>query len=113
MRQWHPVKLWIDDIRDPPSGDWLIARSSRDAIAMIEMHHVTEISFDHDLGGTDTAVRVADLIEKRAYWRLGSRIKWHVHSANPVGRARLEQALRKADQYWSILEAEVVKGNLL
>jgi len=59
-----------------------------------------EISFDHDLGDKDDAYSVATFIEAYAYKGYLSRIQWHVHTANPVGRLRLQAALMSADRYW-------------
>lgn len=84
-------KLFIDDERFPASnsGDWVVVRSSQEAIA-----HVTEngapsfISFDHDLGADDTSMRFL-------HWLLDSLLDealaipadfdYYVHSQNPVG----------------------------
>ncbi len=60
-----------------------------------------EISLDHDLGGDDTAMPVARMIEEGAYRGELPRIIWHIHSANPVGRMNLRAALESADRYWN------------
>lgn len=44
------MKLWIDDIRTPPDG-WEWAKTSKEAIDVIDNNEVSHISFDHDLGG--------------------------------------------------------------
>lgn len=59
------------------------------------------ISLDHDLGGDDTAMPVARMIEEGAYRKELPRIKWQIHSANPVGRMNLQAALGSADRYWN------------
>jgi hypothetical protein len=94
--------LWIDDIRPAPSG-WLWAKSSDEAIAILSSseHNIKTISFDHDLGGDDTAIAVATFLEERAYDGRGSRIAWRIHSANPVGRANLERALNSCERFWN------------
>lgn len=95
------MKLWIDDIRVAPEG-WVWATTSADAIKMILSHSIEEISFDHDLGGEDTAYRVATLIEERAYQGKIPRMIWHVHSANPVGERNIRMAMQNADKYWNM-----------
>jgi hypothetical protein len=47
-------KLFIDDERFPVTDDWVIVRSSKEAIDHVLAHGMpSEISFDHDLGGND------------------------------------------------------------
>lgn len=102
----NPLKLWIDDVRNPPEDDWIIARTSAAAIAVIEYYlerggscSQMVISFDHDLGGDDTAMKVVMYIE--GVWMLGNlpSFTWHVHSGNPVGAANIRRALGRLDAF--------------
>jgi hypothetical protein len=95
------AKLWIDDLREPPSEDWCWAKTSATAISCLLIGPVAEISFDHDLGGDDTTMPVARLIEQRAYDGAKPPV-WNIHSANPVGRRNLEAALRSAERLWGL-----------
>ena len=46
-------KLFIDDLRDPVTSDWKVARSSVEAKdIVVEFGIPNEIAFDHDLGAT-------------------------------------------------------------
>ena len=46
---------------------------------------------------------VAKYIEKMAYFDHYSKpISWQIHSANPVGRDNIIQAMTKAWKYWSL-----------
>jgi hypothetical protein len=97
-------KLFIDDERFPPDdGDesWMIARSSEEAINLVKLFGLPKfISFDHDLGGDDTAmVFIKALIE----WILdleagGSEedfsFEYYVHSQNPVGARNIEGIMK-------------------
>jgi hypothetical protein len=98
------MKLWIDDERPAPEG-WLWVKTSFDAIEALLHNDIEEISFDHDLGGHDTTMRVVEFIEERAYFKKMTRIKWNVHSANPAGRKNLEAALNSADRIWTRRES--------
>jgi len=51
-------KLFIDDVRYPVDNSWIIVRSSDDAKEYIRYINKIpdQISFDHDLGGQDTAM---------------------------------------------------------
>lgn len=50
------MKLWVDDIRTPPSDDWLWARSVNQAITAIKCYErsftsdTIYINLDHDAG---------------------------------------------------------------
>ncbi|RKR45958.1 cyclic-phosphate processing receiver domain-containing protein [Paraburkholderia sp. BL17N1] len=91
-------RLFIDDLRDSVDPTWTIARSSAEAIALLLQDGCPEeISFDHDLGGEDTAMAVAkrlidlDLDAKGAF--IPPTFRFWVHSANPVGAANLQALL--------------------
>ncbi|RFU44745.1 cyclic-phosphate processing receiver domain-containing protein [Paraburkholderia sp. DHOC27] len=96
-----PYRLFIDDIRDPVSDDWQIARTSAEAIGLLEkLGCPREISFDHDLGGDDTAMVVVRWLIDRDLDSGGRFIPpnfiYSIHSANPVGRENIRGLL---DQY--------------
>lgn len=81
------MKLWVDDLREPPEG-WYWAKTSEHAIEMLILgrNHVEEMSLDHDLGEDDTTRRVVLWMCENSQWpeTVG------VHTANPVGREWLE-----------------------
>ena len=90
-------KLFIDDERFPVTNDFVIARNSADAIAYVEKFGCPNfISFDHDLGGDDTAmVFVKWLIEKDLdYQVIPSDFDYYIHSQNPIGRQNIDGLLR-------------------
>ena len=99
------IKLWIDDCRRPPAWDWAWATNSWQAIeylyAACEVGGPTIeiISFDHDLGGADTSMRVANELERLVYDGIILMPDWEIHSANPPGRANLARALTSADRF--------------
>ena len=52
------------------------------------------VSFDYDLGGTDTAMAAVAYLERRCFEDESFPLpRSAVHSANPVGGARLRAAL--------------------
>lgn len=95
----QPTKLWLDDVRDCPPG-FLLARTAYVAIQILKKVPITFISFDHDLGEGETGYNVACFIEEGAYNGTIKRMEWAVHSANPVGRANIERAMRSAERAW-------------
>jgi hypothetical protein len=93
-----PYRLFIDDLRDPIDADWRIARTSAEAIGMLEdLGCPSEISFDHDLGGDDTAMsvvkRLIDLDLDVGCTFIPATFIYSIHSANPVGRENIQGLL--------------------
>jgi len=97
------MKVWLDDLREMPTDFDIHVTTADEAIALLTTGKVTEISLDHDLGEVKygTGYDVACYIEKAAYSGQLFPIKVTIHSANPVGRAQMEQAITNAESYWS------------
>ena len=83
-------KLFIDDIRPRPSNDWIVARSSKEAIEIIQSKGLPDsISFDHDLGGDDKATSVIREITEMLLDNeivMNPSFRFLVHSDNPTGK---------------------------
>lgn len=102
------LKIWLDDVREPPDNSWTWVKNAGEATEKIASSKVTHISFDHDLGDfIATGYDVAKTIEYWSFIHSISRIKWFVHSANPVGRRNIEMAMRNADKHWSQNENQI------
>ena len=93
-----PVRLWLDDVRDPVAHGkigWLWVKTADHAIAWLETGRVVEASLDHDLdmmatiGETPTEKTGYDVVcwmeANDVYPERGVR----VHSQNPSGKARM------------------------
>lgn len=91
------MNLFIDDIRNPvDSKNWIIARNSKDAIKIIKNDFPQKISFDHDLGGDDTAMNVVNFIIDATLDKkiaIPVNFEFFVHSANPVGAKNIKTKL--------------------
>ena len=93
------MRVWLDDLREAPPG-WVRVRTPEETIALLKTSDVTEISLDHDLGLVDgererTGYDVLLWLEREVAegrWALPLP-EIRVHSANPVGRKRMEQAI--------------------
>jgi hypothetical protein len=93
MRKTKPsVNLFVDDERDldtfmPGSytGTWLYARNFKQAVSLLSLNNINEISLDHDLGKGKTGYDLAKWMTANKKWPE----KVHVHSANPVGRKNI------------------------
>ena len=93
------MRVWLDDVREAPSG-WVRATTPGEAIGLLRAGEVSELSLDHDLGLADggrelTGYDVVLWIEREV-----AEGRWivplpeiRIHSANPVGRARMERAI--------------------
>ncbi len=86
------MKIYIDDIRDPPDKSWTVIRElsvALDFVKVLEFYDskIESISFDHDLGGEDTTRPVMMFLCEKNYWPKNI----YIHTANPVGREYLEQ----------------------
>lgn len=95
-----PYRLYVDDLRDPISPDWVVARNPAAAIRILETRGCpVEISFDHDLGGDDTAMPIVKRLIELDMDAHGQYIpvEFHftVHSANPVDRENIRELLAR------------------
>jgi len=86
-------KMFLDDERYPTTPDWLVARSSFDAVHFVSNFGMPkEIAFDHDLGGADTSMVFLrwleeELIQGRV--EFPENFSYTVHSQNPVGATNI------------------------
>lgn len=111
------MKIWLDDLRLPPTPDWLWCKSHWDLQSAVEKYGLPElISFDHDLG------RHARYIEQPfggkwmnneskngfacakwlVHYCMDNHKKlpdWEVHSANPVGAENIRGILKNYQDF--------------
>lgn len=88
------MKLWIDDLRTPPSG-WTWAKTPDEAIDIINTSNkIDAISLDHDLGedsdGQSLSTRPVLLFLIENEIPVGEVF---VHTANPVGGQWLREMI--------------------
>jgi hypothetical protein len=87
------MRLFLDDVRKAPSG-WIPVRTAVDAIRLLETGMVHVISLDHDLGTKETGYDVACWIEAKVMLDPNFHTpRIEVHSANPVGAARIRACI--------------------
>lgn len=96
------MKIFLDDIRQPPDNSWIVVRTYEGAADLVLNNYlkIDEISLDHDLGGDydgvtihKTGYDVALLIEDQAF-KTGYVPKVKVHSMNPVGAENINACLK-------------------
>lgn len=100
-------RLFLDDERYPTKPDWFIARTSYDAIHALENFGVPyEIAFDHDLGGSDTAMVFINALENYLIdsgTGLPPAFQFTVHSQNPVGAENIRQRMENLIEYFGFI----------
>ena len=95
------IRIWLDDVRNPPPGTWVVHRSAEETLLLIESGLVTFIDFDHDLGPDRlTGYDVAKKIEQLAHDGKIPPIEYSIHSGNPVGANNIDRAMKSAWRFW-------------
>jgi hypothetical protein len=98
------IRVWLDDVRAAPAG-WTRAHTASEAITFLEAGGVVEISLDHDLGDEATRGTGYDVvcwIEEAVATRGFAAPEIHIHSANVVGRERMQRAIDSIERlYWA------------
>lgn len=95
------IKLFVDDERDPPSSDWLVARTYKEAIDILTEYHVNILSLDHDLGTKKDGYDIVCEIEA---WTQDDVLKNFVpdkiiiHTQNSPEGLRMRQAVRSIER---------------
>jgi hypothetical protein len=100
MPDYGNYNLFLDDERFPPCSErdnrpWIIARTSDDGIDVVKQFGMPKfISFDHDLGGSDTGmVFLHRLICYSMDFETEFTREFYVHSQNPVGKRNIESLM--------------------
>lgn len=89
------LKVWLDDVRDPPSEDWIVCRNLEDVKRNFLLFGIygeapDVMSFDHDLGdGEPDGYDVIKWIV-RVHPALYPKVV-EVHSANGPGAENIEK----------------------
>jgi hypothetical protein len=116
------MKLFVDDFRSPPEG-WKLARTMREAQEIMLHYEIEELSLDHDLGACEDCImadkHIGDmetpettfmnwcphyedgtrLVQWMIEQKIWPRKKPEVHSANPLGRARMRALIEQYGPY--------------
>lgn len=106
------MKLFLDDIRNPPDDSWVVVRTAEECMRILQTEKVELCSLDHDLGeNVPTGYDVLAWFEECIYSGYPFHIpRFIVHSANPVGRERMEMAIESIERfdkyYFNIFEDE-------
>lgn len=101
MKNVHDTyNIWLDDIRMPPDGDWLVARTAEEAYVLVCDAYMRGceivLSLDHDLGeDIPTGDDLLNWLERDIVTTdFRPNISFRIHSANPVGRQNMARAIQ-------------------
>jgi len=105
------LKIFLDDIRSPADDQWHVIRNVPDLITFYRTNfdNIEVMSFDHDLGdGVPTGYDFLSFLEKEVYegtpCGMGAyRIKFILHTANPVGKRNMQSVLDSINRYFEKL----------
>ena len=94
------MKLYLDDEREAPEG-WVRVRWPGEAIELLKMGHVTDLSLDHDLGDDErgTGYDVVRWIEEAVATGGFVPPRIVVHSANASARAKMEAGVERIRRF--------------
>ena len=90
--------VFFDDVRDAPDDTWEVCRDIEKLKDMLICGYIDNLSLDHDIGcfncnGREiTGYDVLCWIEQSGHVPHGKIL---IHSANPVGRMRMLQVIKK------------------
>lgn len=90
------MQIFLDDVRnEPENGYWVVVRSYADFITIMKncWDSISTISMDHDLGEANTGYDALCVIEQLAHEKGTLPFDIFVHSANPVGVAKMNLTL--------------------
>lgn len=100
------MKIFLDDIRNPPDASWTIVRSYEEFVKLVKEtpHVITEISFDHDLGMVDNVLLKTGMDATKFFVEhcidnpnTGMDLeKITVHSSNPPGVENIKGYFKSA-----------------
>lgn len=91
------MKVYLDDVRTTPEG-WVRAYWPEEVITLLKTGQILELSLDHDLGddARGTGYTVLQWLEKEVFHdRTFPVPDMRVHSANPVGAARMRELINR------------------
>ena len=84
--------LFLDDIRCPSDSSNIVARSSLEAMEIIQKYGLPSCMYlDHDLGGEDTTMKFLKMLYEA--YPDGPIPEYEIHSNNFVGRKNIESFL--------------------
>lgn len=92
------MKVWLDDLREPPGEDWVHVRTVTEAQIVLRSKKVEDLSLDHDLGNQPDgdAIKLVLWMAEEDVW---PKNRPTIHSRNPVGRENMNAVIERYGPY--------------
>ena len=109
------MKIWLDDVREPPDPNWIVVRSEetfKELIGYLRPGCIDVIGFDHDLGSADpqeTGYDCARWLLSCYEEKLAEDFRYYIQSSNGPGRKHIEQLI---DRHYEREHGESVSRKL-
>ena len=113
------LKLFVDDMRNEPNNDWIIAREITQAIKLLATQNITAVSLDHDIAiqrwVPNNRIKIDLMTENytAVAWYIAAMSKAirpktvFIHTSNPLGREHIEWILKdKVDKIIHVFDYE-------
>lgn len=96
------MRIWLDDVREAPSG-WVWIRYTEFLIPFLDENwdRVEILSLDHDLTMPLTGYDVVKWIEEQVAGNRFCGFDIQIHSANPVGRRNMVAGISSIERMMS------------
>src|SRR5687768_10782843 len=93
------MKLWLDDVRQPPDDTWTWAKCVGDAIELMQTGLVVEAALDHDLllePDTRDGIVLCEWMRDNDVW---PRDAITVHTVNNFGSTAMCNTIERSQRY--------------
>lgn len=99
------IKIWLD-VNPAPSKEYIHLNYASTAIVQLITGNVELIDFGYKLCKDILRVNSADFV---AYWILEeaksgrlARLKWKIHTDDPIARNKIQEIMEEADKVWNL-----------
>ena len=97
------MKIWLDDVRPAPEGQYVWYKTAEEVIErlMTTPGLIEVIDFDNDLGTTLEGWHVAKITAALARAGMLQPLELKVHTQNPIAKVRIVDYFHIAEEAWN------------
>ena len=90
------MKLYVDDLRNPPDDSWYVVRTAEEAIVILSSMCATHVSLDHDLGdNVPPGYDVLLWLEREIITNDYPMPEIIIHTANPSAKVKMDLCVKR------------------